>query len=36
MALPNLFGAVAALSLVAVLLMAVMIKPTVRLMAGVK
>jgi POT family proton-dependent oligopeptide transporter len=36
MTLPNLFGAVALLSLVAVLLMAVMIKPTVRLMAGVK
>jgi POT family proton-dependent oligopeptide transporter len=34
--LPTLFGAVAAFSLVAALVLALLIKPTVRLMGGVK
>ena len=36
MALPTLFGAVAAFSIAAAVLLALMIRPTVRLMAGVK
>ncbi|HUK17673.1 MAG TPA: oligopeptide:H+ symporter, partial [Bryobacteraceae bacterium] len=36
MALPTLFGSVAAFSIVAAVLLALMIRPTVRLMAGVK
>ncbi len=36
MALPTLFGTVAAFSLGAALVLALLIKPTVRLMSGVK
>jgi POT family proton-dependent oligopeptide transporter len=36
MPLPQLFGAVAASALVAGLVLAVLIKPTVRMMSGVK
>ena len=36
MPLPTLFGSVAAFTLAAAALMALMIKPTVRLMSGVK